>query len=219
MVSPVEKIGFGVELRRLFIYVTLGMCAVGNALKFTNKGTVTVRVMLPITKDEPAATKSTTVVSFGGADLGLQEADNSAQLPGFSFQPVKQPPTSFAKLHSWSSWPGAYFKVQPENKEASIHDDSVDVWFGSSKVAPVTEIEKPEEESPSSNESTVSKKPVQIQFEVEDTGIGITKDKLQDMFNPFTQADPSASRLYGGTGLGLSIVQRYATLGGREKKE
>jgi signal transduction histidine kinase len=215
MVSPVEKIVFGVELRRTFIYVTLGVCAVGNALKFTNKGTVTVRVMLPRTKDEPAATKSTTVASFGGADLGLQEADNSAQSPGF--QPVKQPPTSFAKLHSWSSWPGAYFKVQPDNKEAYIHDDSV--WFGSLKVAPVTEIEKPEEESPSSNESTVSTKPVQIEFEVQDTGIGITKDKLQDMFNPFTQADPSASRLYGGTGLGLSIVQRYATLGGREKKE
>lgn len=48
-----------------------------------------------------------------------------------------------------------------------------------------------------------------VQFEVQDTGIGIRKEKLQDMFNPFTQADASTSRLYGGTGLGLCIVQRY----------
>lgn len=49
---------------------------------------------------------------------------------------------------------------------------------------------------------------IRIQFEIRDTGIGISQEKLQDMFKPFTQADASTSRLYGGTGLGLCIVQR-----------
>lgn len=48
-----------------------------------------------------------------------------------------------------------------------------------------------------------------LEFEVRDTGIGISQETLQDMFKPFTQADASTSRLYGGTGLGLCIVQRY----------
>jgi PAS domain S-box-containing protein len=51
-----------------------------------------------------------------------------------------------------------------------------------------------------------------IIFRVADTGIGMSPQQLQKIFQPFTQADNSTTRKYGGTGLGLSITQRFAEM-------
>lgn len=54
----------------------------------------------------------------------------------------------------------------------------------------------------------------EVELVVEDTGIGIPPEKLERIFEPFTQADSSITRRYGGTGLGLSISRQLAEMMG-----
>ncbi len=55
-----------------------------------------------------------------------------------------------------------------------------------------------------------------LEFEIADTGIGMTREQMARLFRPFEQADSSTTRRFGGTGLGLSICQRIAALLGGE---
>lgn len=54
----------------------------------------------------------------------------------------------------------------------------------------------------------------QVTLRVEDTGIGMSAEQIERVFDPFAQADSSISRRFGGTGLGMSIVKRLAEMMG-----
>ena len=51
-----------------------------------------------------------------------------------------------------------------------------------------------------------------MEFTVTDTGVGMTVEQTQKIFDAFTQADVTTTRKYGGTGLGLALVSRFCEL-------
>ena len=53
-----------------------------------------------------------------------------------------------------------------------------------------------------------------VTFRVMDSGIGMTRQQIDKLFHPFTQADASTTRQFGGTGLGLTITRRYCQMMG-----
>ncbi len=68
--------------------------------------------------------------------------------------------------------------------------------------------------------ATLSDGRVNLTFTIEDSGLGMKPEKLDELFTPFTQADASTTRRFGGTGLGLSISNRLIELmGGTLKAE
>jgi len=64
-------------------------------------------------------------------------------------------------------------------------------------------------------EATESNSRRMLRFEIGDTGIGVAPDRLEAIFDPFTQSDVTVSRRFGGSGLGLAICRRLVDrLGG-----
>ena len=60
---------------------------------------------------------------------------------------------------------------------------------------------------------TIAGRPL-VRFTVSDTGVGMTAEQADKVFDAFTQADVTTTRKYGGTGLGLAIVSRFCQLMG-----
>ena len=66
----------------------------------------------------------------------------------------------------------------------------------------------------SDGQSLGAGEPGWICFRVSDTGIGMTREQIDHIFQPFTQGDQSTTKRYGGTGLGLAISRRFCQMMG-----
>eukprot|EP00899_Mesostigma_viride_P026845 jgi/Mesvir1/7345/Mv19153-RA.1 len=71
---------------------------------------------------------------------------------------------------------------------------------------------EPSDDEDSTSASLDSPTHLWLEFEVDDSGLGIPRNKWEAVFDDFNQADTSTTRIYGGTGLGLSIVRRLVRL-------
>ncbi|MCL2819582.1 MAG: response regulator [Oscillospiraceae bacterium] len=66
----------------------------------------------------------------------------------------------------------------------------------------------------STEKKNINDEVTSVYFEIKDSGIGMNKKQLEDIFEPFIQADSSTTRKYGGTGLGLTIARDIVELMG-----
>jgi PAS domain S-box-containing protein len=93
-----------------------------------------------------------------------------------------------------------------------------DVAVGAKNLSP-DDVAPIATQSTSSTDPTVNREPsttVQLCFTIRDTGIGIPPDKVDGLFESFTQVDASITRKFGGTGLGLAISKQLAEMMGGE---
>src|SRR5207244_5514484 len=65
---------------------------------------------------------------------------------------------------------------------------------------------------------TAAREGTEIVFRVRDTGVGIPKELLSSIFEPFTQIDRTLDRSRGGLGLGLTLVRRLVEMHGRSEE-
>ncbi|WP_136526931.1 ATP-binding protein [Geomonas ferrireducens] len=148
---------------------------VGNALKFTHKGSITVKCLLMGTNDGEVQLK------FAVADTGIGIAPHALDVIFEKFSQAD------------SSRIGQVLGNLVGNALKFTHKGSITVkclLMGTNDGE------------------------VQLKFAVADTGIGIAPHALDVIFEKFSQADSSTTRLYGGTGLGLSISRSLVELMG-----
>jgi signal transduction histidine kinase len=105
---------------------------------------------------------------------------------------------------------------------ANLADDLTQVWADEDKISWVLHqlLDNAVKFTPTNGKVVVkaSNNVGSVSISVTDTGIGIPKERIPEIFEPFHQLDGSSTRHYGGTGLGLTMVRRIIEAHGSQMK-
>ena len=208
--TPKQVIGDVTRLRQILVNL------IGNAIKFTKEGEVTVSVSArQITEAENGAWSIGNVRSAGAWEQGSTGAWSMGAWEHGSMGAWQQ--MSVEQASRQFPIPNSQFPPEPvvgPNSQFPIPNSQFPIPNSllSQSLGQIPNSQFPPEPVVGSNSQFPKK--YEIEFAIKDTGIGIPADRIDRLFESFTQVDSSTTREYGGTGLGLAISKSICEMMG-----
>lgn len=189
---PSSLIGDPVRLRQILLHI------VGNAIKFTSEGHVfiTVRVK-PDRKQTSSLTRTLSNTSLGSFSSSTPPSPSSPYQESFATGRLLSAPWEEDEYGTLSG------------KETA---DLSNTWLALRKAMEGDRLQVESHANVHSKDRSVGEEPIQLLFQVEDTGVGIPEGEQDHIFKPFVRLQRDPRVVYAGTGIGLSLSERLIHL-------